>query len=272
MAEIIKICSLDIPELAVYSKLTQAQLKNMQLTGQGLFIAEGVKTAEIALKEGIKPLSLLIEEKHINGKARELIEACGNVPVYTGSKEVLSSLTGYDLTRGVLCAMQRPAPLSIDRITESSGRIAVLENIVDASNLGAIFRSAAALGMDGILLSPSCCDPLYRKAIRASMGTVFQIPWARIELNWPGEAFAMLQKRGFKTAALALCDNAVDIMDKKLSSADKLAIILGTEGSGLMKETVDLSDYAVYIPMHAGVDSLNVAAAAAIAFWQLRNK
>lgn len=272
MAEILEIRDIAAPELDVYARLTQAQLKNRQNPDRGLFIAEGTKVIEIALKNNIEPVSFLVEKRHIDGKAKEILAACPNIPVYSAGQEVLKALTGYELTRGVLCAMKRPEPQSPEDVCMGVKRIAVLENIVDASNLGAIFRNAAALGVGGIMLSPSCCDPLYRKAVRTSMGTVFQIPWCRFYGTWPDEGISMLKSFGFKTAALALNRNAISIDDGELEKNDKLAVILGTEGSGLDTKTIGASDYSVYIPMHSGVDSLNVAAAAAIAFWQLRSK
>ena len=272
MENVIRISDINAPELDVYARLTQAQLKNRQNPDKGLFIAEGIKVIEAALSAGVEPVSFLIEERHIEGKARALVLSHPDVPVYTAESTVLEKLTGYELTRGVLCAMRRPKPLPIDEICRSSSRIAIVEDIVDASNLGAIFRCAAALGMDALLLSPSCCDPLYRKAVRTSMGTVFQIPWARIDCPWPSVAMNILKGRGFKTAALALRNNALDIEAEELAQADRLAVILGTEGSGLCDETIEQSDYCVYIPMQSGVDSLNVAAAAAVAFWQLRKR
>lgn len=272
MAKILEIRDIAAPELDVYARLTQAQLKNRQNPEKGIFIAEGTKVIDIALKNNIEPLSFLIEKRHIDGKAKEILAACPNIPVYSAEQDILKALTGYELTRGVLCAMKRPAPKRPEEVCMGLSRIAVLENIVDASNLGAIFRNAAALGIGGIMLSPSCCDPLYRKAVRTSMGTVFQIPWCRFEGRWPEDGISMLKGFGFKTAALALNRNAISVDDGELASCEKLAVILGTEGNGLDTKTIAASDYSVYIPMHSGVDSLNVAAAAAIAFWQLRAK
>ena len=272
MADIIEIKDISSPELDVYARLTQAQLKNKQQLGKGLFIAEGTKVIEIALKSGLEPVSLLVERRHIEGKAKYIIDSCPNIPVYTAAQDILSHLTGFELTRGVLCAMQRPEEKRPEDILAGAKRVAVLENIVDASNLGAIFRSAAALGIDGIILSPSCCDPLYRKAVRTSMGTVFQIPWFRFSGQWPEESLKRLKSKGFKCAALALNKNAMSIDAPELTKLEKLALVLGTEGSGLLEETIKACDYSVYIPMSAGVDSLNVAAAASIAFWQLRYK
>jgi len=270
MNNIIKIEDIKAPELDVYARLTQAQLRNKQKPDKGIFIAEGTKVIEAALRAGVKPQSFLIEERHIEGKAKELISLCPDVPVYTADNDTLKCLTGYELTRGVLSAMFRPQAQSMDEICKAASRIAVIEDIVDASNLGAVFRNAAALGIDAVLLSPSCCDPLYRKAVRTSMGTVFQIPWARITCPWPGVGINILKGMGFKTAALALKEDSLPIDSKALAVEEKLAIILGTEGNGLRDETLEQSDYTVYIPMYNGVDSLNVAAAAAIAFWELR--
>lgn len=272
MSEIIEISNISAPELDVYSKLTQAQLKNRQNPENGLFIAEGTKVIETALKNKISPVSLLVEKRHIDGKAADIINLCPGIPVYTAEYDVLKALTGYELTRGVLCAMRRPAARDPVAVCQNQKRIAVLENIVDASNLGAIFRSAAALGIGGIMLSPSCCDPMYRKAVRTSMGTVFQIPWCRYEGKWPEDGIKFLKELGFKTLSLALNKEALSIDDTLFTGMEKLALILGTEGNGLDQNTISASDYSVYIPMHNNVDSLNVAAAASIAFWQLRDK
>lgn len=272
MDNVIRISNINAPELDIYARLTQAQLKNRQNPDKGLFIAEGIKVIEAALSAGVEPVSFLIEERHIEGKARELVLAHPNVPVFTANSTVLESLTGYELTRGVLCAMKRPKPQAISEICRGASRIAIVEDVVDASNLGAIFRCAAALGFHALLLSPSCCDPLYRKAVRTSMGTVFQIPWARIDCPWPSVAMNLIKGYGFKTAAMALRQDALNIEAEELAETEKLAVILGTEGKGLCDETIEKSDYCVYIPMQSGVDSLNVAAAAAVAFWQLRKK
>lgn len=272
MGNVIRISDINAPELNVYARLTQAQLKNRQNPDKGLFIAEGIKVIEAALESGVEPVSFLIEERHIEGKARALVLSHPDVPVYTAESSVLEKLTGYELTRGVLCAMRRPRPMQISEVCREASRIAIVEDVVDASNLGAIFRCAAALGMDAVLLSPSCCDPLYRKAVRTSMGTVFRIPWARIDCPWPSVGMNIIKGYGFKTAALALRDNAIDIESRELYESEKLAIILGTEGNGLCNDTIEKSDCSVYIPMQSGVDSLNVAAAAAVAFWQLRKR
>lgn len=272
MDKLIRLDDINAPELDVYARLTQAQLKSRQHPEKGLFIAEGTKVIELALAAGIKPVSFLVEERHVEGKAKYLLEAHPDVPIYTAESSVLKMLTGYELTRGVLCAMHRPQGTGLTDICASASRLAIIEDVVDASNLGAIFRCAAALGMDGIILSPSCCDPLYRKAVRTSMGTVFQIPWTRLSCPWPTVGMSVIKDYGFTTAALALKETALSIEDTALANLDKLAVILGTEGSGLCDETIELSDKCVYIPMSGGVDSLNVAAAAAVAFWQLRKR
>ncbi|MBE6940707.1 MAG: RNA methyltransferase [Ruminococcaceae bacterium] len=269
MAKIIEITDISAPELDVYARLTHAQLRNRLEPNKGIFIAESPKVIRLALQAGCTPLSLLMERKHITGDGAEIIEKCPEIPVYTADREVLSSLTGYELTRGVLCAMRRPAPLSPAAVCDNARRIAVLEGVVDSTNIGAIFRSAAALGMDGILLTQTCCDSLTRRAVRVSMGTVFQIPWAFLtgdSADWQ----VFLKQFGFKTAAMALNEKAIPIDDPVLSYEDKLAIVLGTEGDGLASKTIENCDYNVIIPMHHNVDSLNVAAASAVAFWQLR--
>lgn len=266
MANIIEITDVAAPELDVFTRLTEAQLRNRLEPEKGIFVAESPKVISVALDVGIKPRSLLMERRHIDGDGKNIIDRCGDIPVYTADREVLESITGYRLTRGVLCAMGRPEPLVADLVCLNAKRIAVLEGIVDSTNIGAIFRSAAALGIDGILLTDTCCDPLCRRAVRVSMGTVFQIPWARASGDW----LQMLKRLNFKTAAMALSDNAVSIDDPKLKSAAKLAIVLGTEGDGLTDKTIADCDFTVCIPMYHGVDSLNVAAASAVAFWELR--
>jgi len=273
VARIVEIEDLSAPELGVYTRLTEAQLRNRLEPEKGVFIAESPKVIRLALEAGCAPLSLLMERRHLTGQGAELMERCGDVPVYTADREVLAALTGYELTRGILCAMLRPAPLSAEEVCRTARRIAVLENIVDSTNLGAIFRSAAALGVDTVLLSPGCADPLLRRAVRVSMGTVFKLPWARLGESgedWPGGGLQRLRDLGFRTAALALRGDTVSLDDPRLKAADKLALLLGTEGDGLLPETVSLCDHTVKIPMSRGVDSLNVAAAAAIAFWELR--
>ena len=266
MANIIEITDVSAPELDVFARLTEAQLRNRLEPEKGIFVAESPKVISVALEAGYKPVSLLMERRHIYGDGKCIIDRCGEIPVYTADREVLESITGYRLTRGVLCAMRRPEPLTPDLVCLKAKRIAVLDGIVDSTNVGAIFRSAAALGIDGILLTETCCDPLCRRAVRVSMGTVFQIPWSRVTDDWQ----QVLKNMNFKTAAMALSDKAVSIDDPQLKSAEKLAIILGTEGDGLSPETISECDFTVCIPMYHGVDSLNVAAASAVAFWELR--
>ena len=273
MAQIIEITDLSRPELDVYLRLTEAQLRCRLEPEKGIFIAESPTVIGLALKNGCQPLSLLMERRFIDGKASEIIRRCGEIPVYTGERELLAGLTGYELTRGVLCAMRRPQPARFEALCTGARRVAVLESIVDATNVGAIIRSAAALGIDAVLLTPNCCDPLNRRAVRVSMGTVFQIPWAYIGQNageWPRPGIDRLREMGFRTAAMALREDAVPIDDPRLAAEEKLAIVLGTEGTGLARTTIADCDYTVRIPMQHGVDSLNVAAASAVAFWQLR--
>ena len=273
MAELIEITSLDLPELEVFTRLTEAQLRNRLEPEKGIFIAESPKVIARALEAGYQPLSLLMERKHLEGQGREVMERCGDIPVYTGDSEVLAALTGYQVNRGILCAMRRPVLPTVEALCAGAHRVAVLEGIVDATNVGAIFRSAAALHMDAVLVTPTCCDPLYRRAVRVSMGTVFQIPWTRIggsPADWPEKGLALLNALGFKTAAMALSDDSVPIDDPALMGEERLAIVLGTEGDGLAERTIAGCDYTVRIPMSHGVDSLNVAAASAVAFWQLR--
>ena len=266
MPNIIEIQDLDHPALAPYFKLTEAQLRNKRNPEDGIFIAESHKVIGHALDAGCIPLSFLMERRQIEGISGSLLDRCPDTPVYTADREVLSQLTGYELTRGCLCAMRRPAPKSVEDVTRNARRIAVLDGIADAANVGAILRSAAALHMDAILFSPTCCDPLHRRAVRVSMGTVFQIPWARLEKNWPEQ----LRSLGIKTAALALTDRSVSVDDEALASEPRLALVLGSEGDGLSGTIIESCDYTVKIPMSHGVDSLNVAAAAAVAFWELR--
>lgn len=274
MSNIFEITDFLAPELDVYARLTENQLLNRHEPEKGLFIAESPKVVERALDAGCVPVSFLLERKHIEGEARDVIARCPDVPVYTAETDVLKQLTGFPMTRGVLCAMRRPALPSLESICAGARRIAILENVVNPTNVGAIFRSAAALGMDAILLTPACSNPLYRRAIRVSMGTVFQVPWTylgRDEEDWPHKGMELLKDLGFKTAAMALKEDSVSIDDPELMQEDKLAIILGTEGDGLADTTIDGCDYTVRIPMSHGVDSLNVAAASAVAFWQLGN-
>ena len=272
MDRIIEITSLSDPALDAYVRLTEAQLRNRLHPEDGLFIAESPKVIGYALDAGWEPVSLLMERRHIAGKAAALLQRCVDVPVYTADGAVLQALTGYPLTRGVLCAMRRKPAASPEAICRSARRVAVLEGIVDATNIGAIFRSAAALGMDAVLLSPSTCDPLNRRAVRVSMGTVFQVPWAYLgeaPEDWPG-ALERLRALGFATCALALTDDSVEIDDPVLARQERLALVLGTEGDGLARATVAACDFTARIPMAHGVDSLNVAAAGAVAFWELR--
>ena len=273
MAQIIEITNISAPELDVYARLTETQLRNRLEPEKGIFIAESPKVIRRALDAGCKPLSLLMERKHIDGQGAEIIARCGDVPLYTADREVLESLTGYTMTRGILCAMSRPKLPALEEILKDAKRVAILEGIVDSTNIGAIFRSAAAMHIDVVLLTPTCCDPLCRRAVRVSMGTVFQIPWTRIGDNkdqWPQPGLQWLRDLGFKTAAMALSEDAVTIEDPNLMAEEKLAIILGTEGDGLSDQTIAQCDYTVCIPMSHDVDSLNVAAASAVAFWQLR--
>lgn len=273
MSHIIEITDLSAPELAVFAHLTEAQLRNRLEPEQGVFIAESPKVIRRALDGGFEPLALLMERRHLTGQGQELLERCPQIPVYTADREVLAQLTGYTLTRGILCAMRRPRQAEVETLCADARRIAVLEGIVDSTNIGAIFRSAAALHIDAVLLTPTCCDPLCRRAARVSMGTVFQVPWTYIgsdHAHWPHPGLERLKALGFRTAAMALSDRSVSIEDPALMAEERLAIILGTEGDGLAAETIAHCDYTVRIPMAHGVDSLNVAAASAVAFWQLR--
>lgn len=273
MPNIVEVTDLTRPELAVFTRLTEAQLRNRLEPEKGIFIAESPKVIARALDAGCVPVSLLMERRHIAGDAAGILVRCGDVPVFTAEREVLAQLTGFALTRGVLCAMQRPKLPAVEALCAGAHRVAVLEGIVDPTNVGAIFRSAAALHMDAVLVTPTCCDPLYRRAARVSMGTIFQVPWTRIgerAADWPHPGLERLKKLGFQTAAMALSDRAVSIEEPVLQEADKLAIVLGTEGDGLAEETIARCDHTVCIPMSHGVDSLNVAAASAVAFWELR--
>ena len=269
MRDFIEITDFQDPELDVFARLTEAQLLNRFEPKKGMFIAESPKVIQRALAAGCKPGKLLVERSHCNQEAMEAIEACGDVPVYTAPLPVLTQLTGFQLTRGMLCAMYRPALVKPEQVLQGARRVAVLEDVMNPTNLGAIFRSAAALNMDAVLLTPACTDPLYRRCARVSMGTVFQIPWAYTG-DWPETGMEQLKALGFKTAALALSDNSVSIDDPTLMGEEKLALLLGSEGDGLTAETIAHCDYTVKIPMFHGVDSLNVAAASAVAFWQLR--
>lgn len=262
-----EITSLTHPGVEIFSTLTEAQLRIRLEPTKGLFIAESPKVIKVALDAGYEPLALLCEQNHIAGDAADIIRRCGDIPVYTGNRELLSTLTGYVLTRGVLCAMRRPTLRSVEEVCQGAQRMVVIDGVVDTTNIGAIFRSAAALGMDGLLLTRNSCDPLNRRAVRVSMGSVFLLPW-----TWLDSPLSHLNKLGFRTAAMALTENSVSIDDPILQSEPRLAIVMGTEGDGLPHETIAAADYVVRIPMSHSVDSLNVAAASAVAFWQLRVK
>ena len=272
MPNIIEITDFHAPELDPYARLTQNQLRNRLEPEKGIFIAESPKVIDRALDAGYEPVSLLMERRQITGPAAGILSRCGDAPVYTADRELPAALTGFELTRGVLCAFRRPAPRPVEELCRDARRVAVLEGIVDSTNVGAIFRSAAALNMDAVLINPSCCDPLCRRAVRVSMGTVFQVPWGQLgdsPADWPEKGMDVLHALGFKTAAMALSDRSVSIDDEQLAREPKLAIVLGTEGDGLAASTIASCDYTVKIPMSHGVDSLNVAAASAVAFWQL---
>ena len=264
---VIEITSLEHEGLEVFSTLTEAQLR-MELEPEcGLFIAESPKVIRVALDAGWEPTALLCERRHIDGDARDIIERVGDIPIYTGSRELLARLTGYTLTRGVLCAMRRRPMPSVEAVVRDARRVVVIEAVTDTTNIGAIFRSAAALGIDAVLLTRDACDPLNRRAVRVSMGSVFLVPW-----TWLDAPISSLHDYGFRTAAMALCDDSIGLDDPRLLQEQRLAIIMGTEGDGLRSQTISEADYTVKIPMAHGVDSLNVAAAAAVAFWQLRTK
>lgn len=272
MPNIIEITDFNAPELDVYARLSENQLINRHEPEKGIFIAESPKVVERALDAGCVPISMLMERKHITGEAAHLITRCPGLPIYTAEFSILTQLTGFQLTRGVLCAMYRPKLPTIADVCKNARRIAILENVMNPTNIGAIFRSAAALNMDAVLLTPACSNPLYRRAIRVSMGTVFQIPWTFLGEDFsacPETSISQLKEFGFKTVSMALTDDSISIDDPALMAEEKLAIILGTEGDGLAASTIADSDYTVCIPMSHGVDSLNVAAASAIAFWQL---
>ena len=264
---VIEITSLSHPGVEIFSTLTEAQLRKRVEPDKGLFIAESPKVIRVALDAGYEPLSLLCERKHIVGDAADIIARCGDIPVYTGDRELLASLTGYTLTRGVLCAMRRPVMPSVAEVCRGARRVVVVDGVVDTTNIGAIFRSAAALGVDAVLLTPTSCDPLNRRAVRVSMGSVFLVPW-----TWLDTPIDSLGEYGFRTAAMALTDNSISIDSPLLAAEERLAIVMGTEGDGLAHETIASADYVVRIPMSHGVDSLNVAAAAAVAFWELRKR
>ncbi len=274
MPNIIEITDFAAPELDVYARLREVQLLNRQDPEQGIFIAESPRVIERALDAGCVPISFLVEKKYLEQEAKTLMERCPETPFYTAEFDVLTQITGYKLTRGMLCAMRRPKPLSVEEVCAGAHRIAILENVVNPTNVGAIFRSAAALNMDAVLLTPDCSDPLYRRSVRVSMGTVFQIPWTYFPENaaWPEDGMNLLKEAGFKTVSMALRNDSVAIDDPILQAEERLAVILGTEGEGLASTTIADSDYTVKIPMSHGVDSLNVAAASAVAFWELGGK
>lgn len=268
MVEIIEITDFSAKELDIYARLTEAQLMNRFDPSNAMFIAESPKVIERALAAGYEPVSILVEKNRMVGESLDAIIHCGSIPVYTAEMDVLTQLTGYQLTRGLLCAMRRKTLPAVKDILSDAKRIAVLEEVMNPTNIGAIFRSAAALGMDAVLLTPGCSDPLYRRSARVSMGTVFQIPWTFLPPDW----LPVLTAHGFKTAAMALTDDSVSIENPALQAEERLAIVLGTEGDGLAQNTITSCDYTVKIPMYHGVDSLNVAAASAVAFWELRAK
>lgn len=271
MPNIIEITDFNAPELDVYARLTEVQLLNRREPEKAMFIAESPLVIERALDAGCVPISFLMETKHAQGKAKHLIDRCGDIPVFTAELDVLTQLTGFRLTRGMLCAMYRPRLPSVEDICAGARRVAVLENVMNPTNVGAIFRSAAALGVDAVLLTNAGSDPLYRRAVRVSMGTVFQIPWTYFseDVPWPGAGMELLRGLGFKTAAMALREDSLRVDDPRLLGEERLAIVLGTEGDGLAGGTIAECDYTVLIPMSHGVDSLNVAAASAVAFYQL---
>ena len=275
MREFIRIEDFNDPRLDVFVRLTGAQLRSKLEPEKGVFIAESPTVIEVALDSGCEPVALLTDERIINGSVEKIIEKCGDVPIYTASREVLEQLTGFALTRGALCAMKRPAQPPLEELLKDARTVAVLENIADSTNIGAVFRSAAALGVDAVLVTPDCCDPLCRRAVRVSMGTIFRVPWGVVgkdQEDWRENGVRYLQEQGFKTAAMALTSDSVNIDDDSLMKEEKIAVILGTEGTGLCKSTIANSDYTVMIPMANEVDSLNVAAAGVIAFWQLTRR
>ena len=272
---IFEITTLDAPQLDLFSRLTEAQLRNRLEPQKGIFIAESPKVIDTALDNDYAPIAFLMERRHITGDAAPLLERCGDIPIYTGESALLESLTGFRLSRGVLCAMRRKPLPSVKTVLEGASRVAVLEGVVDSTNVGAIFRSAAALGVDAVLVSPTCCDPLNRRAVRVSMGTVLQVPWTQIGTegtDWAIEGLPLLRRLGFATAAMALSDKSISLDDPRLPRQERLAILLGAEGDGLRASTVAACDFTVRIPMFHGVDSLNVAAASAVTFWELRKR
>lgn len=260
---IIELDSLDTPGAEIFASLTEAQLRNRLHPEESLFIVESPKVIRVALSRGCEPVALMCERKHISGDAADIVAGLGDLPIYTGSRELLSSITGYTLTRGVLCAMRRPSAPAPESVLAETSRVAVIESVTDTTNIGAIFRSAAALGVDAVVLTTDSCDPFNRRSVRVSMGSVFLVPWC-----WMENPVVELKRFGFTTAALALCDDSVSIDDDRLKKCDRLALILGTEGDGLKRSTIDGADYTVKIPMWHDVDSLNVAAASAVAFWE----
>lgn len=271
MKNIIRITDFKDPKLDIYARTPEVQLLHYLEPKPGIFIAESPKVIARALDAGYEPLSFLMEPQHLESQGRELLERCPRVPIYVAELSVLNELSGFSLTRGMLCAMTRKQLPTVEEVCKNARRIAVLENVVNPTNVGAIVRSAAALGMDGILFTSGCSNPLYRRAVRVSMGTIFQIPWTILDAeDWPDKGMDKLQGLGFKTAAMALLDDSVSIDDDKLRSEEKLAVVLGTEGDGLADDTIAVCDYTVQIPMFHGVDSLNVAAASAVAFWELQ--
>lgn len=260
---IIELQSLDEPGVEVFSRLTETQLRNVLHPEKSVFIAESPKVIRVALDAGYEPVSLLCERRHITGDAADIISRCGDIPVYTGDRQLLAALTGYTLTRGVLCAMQRPRPRQLSEVCAGARRLVVIDGVVDTTNIGAIFRSAAALGVDGVLLTRNACDPFNRRAVRVSMGSVFLVPWTWLD------AYDDLHQLCFKMVAMALTDQSIPLDDPALKREPRLAIIMGTEGDGLPQNTITSADFTVRIPMSHQVDSLNVAAAAAVAFWEL---
>ena len=275
MVNVHRLTSLQEPGAELFATLTEAQLRNRLEPEKGVFIAESPKVIRVALDAGLEPVALLCEERHLEGDAADIVERIGDIPIYIGDRELLAALTGYTLTRGVLCAMRRPAAKTMDEVCEGARRVVVIDGVVDTTNIGAIFRSAAALGIDAVLVTTNSCDPLNRRAVRVSMGSVFLVPWTWAEIrneengSWV-EVQRVLRRMGFKTVAMALTDKSIRLDDARLKAEPKLALIMGTEGDGLPKEAIASADYVVRIPMAHGVDSLNVAAASAVAFWELR--
>ena len=270
---IIHVEDLQDPALDCFARLTESQLRSRREPEKGIFIAESPKVIRLALNAGLEPTAFLMEPRHLEGQGAELIARCPDIPVYTAEREILCQLTGYELTRGILCAMRRPVPKTVEEVTQGARRVAILEGVVDTTNVGAIFRSAAALNVDAVLLTPTCADPLLRRAVRVSMGTVFLVPWAYIGQtpeDWPEKGIRQMKELGFRLAAMALTDQSVSLDDFVLGESEKLALVLGTEGDGLASGTIARCDDTVRIPMGHGVDSLNVAAAAAVAFWETR--